>query len=239
MEEIQEKTLVIIPAFNEAGVIAAVVSEVKAVLPEADVLVVDDGSQDDTARAAGKASAEVVRLPLNLGIGGAVQTGYLYARERGYGIVARVDGDGQHDPSYLPSMIRRVKEEPCDLVIGSRFLGESGYRSTRWRRMGIFIFSRCLRYLLRLRISDPTSGFTVANGRVIQCLAANCPMDYPEVESLVLLKKKGFQIVEIPVSMRERQEGISSIGRVRALYYMVKVLLAILVQALKYEKLEG
>lgn len=239
MEEIQEKILVIIPAFNEKGVIASVVAEVKAALPEADVLVVDDGSRDDTARAARAASAEVIRLPLNLGIGGAVQTGYLYAQEQGYEVVARVDGDGQHDPAYLSRMIHRLKEGPYDLVVGSRFLDEPGYRSTRWRRMGIFVFSRFLRYLVGLKVTDPTSGFTAANRRVIRCLAANCPMDYPEVESLVLLKKKGCRIGEIPVGMRERTEGISSIGRVRALYYMIKVLLAIFVQALQYEKLEG
>lgn len=239
MEEIQETILVIIPAFNEGSVVASVVAEVKAALPQADILVVDDGSRDDTARAARMAAAEVVRLPLNLGIGGAVQTGYLYARERSYEIVARVDGDGQHDSTYLPKMIQRLKEGPCDLVVGSRFLDEPGYRSTRWRRLGIFVFSGFLRYLVGLKVTDPTSGFTAANRRVVWYLAANCPMDYPEVESLVLLKKKGCRIMEVPVSMRERLEGISSIGRLRALYYMVKVLLAIFVQALQYEKLEG
>lgn len=227
------KVLVIIPAFNEGSVIASVVAEVQSVLPEADVLVVDDGSEDHTTEAVKATSAELIRLPLNLGIGGAVQTGYLYARERGYEVVAQLDGDGQHDPYYLPEMIGRLKEGGFALVIGSRFLGGNGYRSTPWRRLGIRLFCRLLHLLLGLKVSDPTSGFIVANRRVVDLLAAACPLDYPEVEALVMLKRKGFRIAEFPVNMRQRGEGQSSIGKLKAVYYMVKVTLAICIQMLK------
>lgn len=219
------KILVMIPALNEENSITSVVGDVKAALPTASVLVVDDGSTDNTAENAEKAGALLLRLPFNLGIGGAVQSGYLFAMRNGYDIAVQIDGDGQHDPAFIPDMLTRLADS--DLVIGSRFISNVGFRSTAMRRIGIGILSGLLKALTGQRFTDPTSGFRVANRRVIEHCAASYSQDFPEVESLLHLRREGLSIVESPVVMRQRSYGRSSIHWAKSLWYMTKVSLSL------------
>jgi glycosyltransferase involved in cell wall biosynthesis len=223
------KRIAIVPAFNEAESIGRVIEEIRAFDPRFDVLVVDDGSGDGTALAAAAHGAQVVRLPFNLGIGGAVQTGFRYAAERGYTLAARVDGDGQHDPSELAGLLEPVLTGEVDICVGSRFAGSLGYRSSRSRRVGIRILAGTVSLLTGQRVTDTTSGFQVLNRRAIELFAADYPHDYPEVEAAVMVHKHRLRLSEVPVCMRERSAGRSSITAVRSVYYMVKVMLAILV----------
>jgi glycosyltransferase involved in cell wall biosynthesis len=221
------RALVIVPAWNEERGLAAVLDELRRVAPDWDVCVVDDGSSDDTSAVARREGATVLRLPLNLGIGGAVQTGYLWARDHGYDVAAQIDGDGQHDPKYLAGALRRI-EAGADIVVGSRHLGAVGFQSTVLRRTG----SRYLSWFLRLRcgarITDPTSGFRVCGRRAVELFGRHYPSDYPEPEAIALATRRGLRIEEIPVAMRSRQHGASSIGTVRTIYYLIKVSLALL-----------
>lgn len=219
------KILVMIPAFNEENSISGVVQDVLAAVPEAAVLVVDDGSTDDTARHAKSAGALLLQLPFNLGIGGAVQSGYLYAKRNGYDVAVQIDGDGQHDPVFIRDMLRQLGG--CDLVVGSRFLSNEGFRSTATRRVGIGILSGLLKVLTGKRFTDPTSGFRVANRQVIEHCAESYPQDFPEVESLLHLHREGLVIVESPVVMRQRAFGKSSISWTKSLWYMLKVSLSL------------
>jgi len=198
-----------------------------------DVAVIDDGSEDQTADMAGKADAVVISLPYNLGIGGAVQTGFQYAVQKGYQTAVQVDGDGQHIPEEIPLLIKTMADEKVDVVIGSRFLGKGNFSSSIPRRLGIRIFQIVNSLFLRQKITDNTSGFRAYNQRAIAFLAEYYPHDYPEPESVILLKKNGFTMTEIPVRMRQREHGQSSISTFRAVYYMVKVLLAIFVGMFK------
>jgi hypothetical protein len=223
------KKIAIVPAYDEERSVAQVVSEIRAVDPGIDVLVVDDGSHDGTAVAAEAAGARVVRLPFNLGIGGSVQTGFRYAAEHGYELAVRLDGDGQHDPTQLPKIIAPVLAGEADICVGSRFAGEEGYRSSASRRIGIRILARTVSLLTHQRVTDTTSGFQALNGKAIALFAADYPHDYPEVEATVLLHKHRLRLCEVPVQMRERAAGRSSITALRSIYYMAKVLLAILV----------
>jgi glycosyltransferase involved in cell wall biosynthesis len=225
--------IAIVPAYNEAGAIGGVVDEIRAFDPEFDVLVVDDGSHDGTAAVARAHGARVVTLPFNLGIGGAVQTGFRYAHEHRYDIAARVDGDGQHDPAELADLIEAVLDDRADICVGSRFTGAEGYRSSRARRVGILILARVLSLLTRQRVTDTTSGFQVLNRKAIALFAADYPHDYPEVEAALMLHKHRLRLVEAPVRMRERSAGESSITTLRSVYYMIKVMLAILVGAMR------
>jgi glycosyltransferase involved in cell wall biosynthesis len=227
------RKIAIVPAYNERAAIAGVVREIRAFDPELDVLVVDDGSHDDTAAVARTHGAHVVRLPFNLGIGGAVQTGFRYAHEHGYDIAARVDGDGQHDPAELAGLIEAVLADRADICVGSRFAGSEGYRSSRSRRVGIRILARLVSLLTRQRVTDTTSGFQVLNRKAIALFAADYPHDYPEVEAALMLHKHRLRLVEAPVHMRERSAGVSSITALRSIYYMIKVMLAILVGAMR------
>jgi hypothetical protein len=174
-----------------------------------------------------------VTLPFNLGIGGAVQTGFRYAHEHGYDLAARVDGDGQHDPAELAGLIEAVLEDRADICVGSRFAGSEGFRSSRSRRVGIRILARVVSLLTRQRVTDTTSGFQVLNRKAIALFAADYPHDYPEVEAAVMLHKHRLRLVEAPVRMRERSAGASSITTLRSIYYMIKVMLAILVGAMR------
>jgi glycosyltransferase involved in cell wall biosynthesis len=221
------RALVVVPAWNEERDLPAVLEELRRVVPGWDVCVVDDGSSDGTARAAEAAGAVVLRLPVNLGIGGAVQTGYLWARERGYEVVAQIDGDGQHDPSYLAVAIDRIRAG-ADLVIGSRYLGNGGFQSTALRRAGTRYLSWFLRLRCGARVSDPTSGFRVAGPRAIALFAANYPNDYPEPEAIAVATRRGLAVEEIPVVMRKRGHGTTSIGPARTVYYLLKVSVALL-----------
>ena len=227
--------LAVVPAYNESETIAAVVRALRAHAPLFDTLVIDDGSSDDTAALAARAGATVVRLPFNVGIGGAVQTGFVYAREHGYGFLAQVDGDGQHDSLELARLCETmqaetVDTETVDMVCGSRFLGdERHYRAPLGRRTGIHIFAFVLSRLIGMPVSDPTSGFRLYNRRAIELFAREYPHDYPEVEAVLILHHNRLRMREVPVRMHVRGGGTSSIGARRAAYYMVKVLLALLV----------
>jgi len=224
------RRVAIVPAYEEEGIIAAVVAEIRSFDPALDIVVVDDGSVDGTAAAAASAGAAVVRLPFNLGIGGAVQTGFKYALEHGYGIAVRLDGDGQHDPTELPKLLEPLARDDADVVVGSRFaLGERNYRPPLARRAGIRWFAKLVSLLTRQRLTDTTSGFQAVNARGIRLFAADYPHDYPEVEAAVMVVRHRLRIVEVPVRMRERELGSSSITALRSLYYAVKVTLALFV----------
>ncbi len=228
-----EKILVIIPAYNEEATVHRVAREVRDFVPEADVLVVNDGSTDRTSEEAKKSGVTVLDLPFNLGIGGAMQAGYRYAFEKGYDLAVQVDGDGQHDPREIQKLIDSMRLRGLDLAIGSRFVGNSEYRPSTMRRVGISILSRVISVLVGQKIGDPTSGFRAANRRAIELFAFNYPQDYPEPEVLVLLKRSGLKMGEVAVEMNHRTCGASSITRSRSLYYVAKVLLAIFVDCFK------
>lgn len=224
--------LVIIPALNEEACIAQVVRAVRKACP-ADVLVIDDASTDATAGYARSAGADVLSLPVNLGIGGAVQTGLLYADEHGYDIAVQIDGDGQHDPLYLDVLTQPLIRGVADMVIGSRFIERKGYQSTMARRGGIAVLRLLFRLLIRRRITDCTSGFRAYNRAAIAFLKDRYPADYPEPESILMLSRHGFRVQEIPVTMLARAGGRSSIGGWAAPFYVTKVALAIIMEAMR------
>jgi glycosyltransferase involved in cell wall biosynthesis len=230
------KHLAIVPAYNEAGAIASTVAEIREHAPSFDVVVIDDGSTDDTAAHARAAGATVIRHPFNLGIGGGMQTGYQYADENDYDVAVQVDGDGQHDPRLILELLETLRTtHQVNMVTGSRFLeaAEDGFRSSVCRRLGIRIFGRVLSMLVGQRVTDPTSGFRMVDRRGIELFARDYPHDYPEVEAVLLLHFHQLRSMEVPVRMRARQTGVSSINASRSVYYMVKVLLAIFVGLLR------
>ncbi len=222
--------LVVVPAYNESATIADVIAALREHAPRFDTLVIDDGSTDDTYERATRAGARAVRLPFNLGIGGAVQTGFVYAREHGYDFLAQVDADGQHDAAELEQLISAMADENVDMVCGSRFLTDDHrYPAPISRRTGIHIFAFVLSRLVGMRISDPTSGFRLYNRRAIELFARDYPHDYPEVEAILLMHAHRLRSCEIPVRMRPRLTGESAISSTQSVYYMVKVLLAVFV----------
>jgi glycosyltransferase involved in cell wall biosynthesis len=223
------KRIAIVPALNEEEAIGRVIDEIRAFDPGLEVVVVDDGSVDHTAALAGQRGAHVIRLPFNLGIGGSVQTGFRYAFEQGFRLAVRLDGDGQHDASQLGTLLEPVLADEADIVVGSRFAGPSVYRSSRPRRLGITILAKTVSLLVGRRVTDPTSGFQALNRHAIALFAADYPHDIPEVEAVLMTHKHRLRMIEVPVEMRERAGGQSSIGSVFAIYYMVKVLLALFV----------
>ncbi len=222
------RRLVIVPALDEERAIGGVLAELRTRAPEWDVCVVDDASSDATGAVAAAAGATVLRCAVNLGIGGAVQAGYLWARDHGYDLAAQIDGDGQHDPAELARAAELVESGRADLVVGSRFLRGGGFRSTALRRAGIRYLVHFLRLRCGARVTDPTSGFRVAGRRAIGLFAARYPSDYPEPESIALAVRSGLAVREVPVAMRERAAGKSSITAGRTLYYLLKVTLALL-----------
>jgi hypothetical protein len=223
------KRIAIVPAFNEEESVTAVIEEIRSFDADFEVVVVDDGSTDGTAAAATALGAQVVRLPFNLGIGGAVQTGFRYAFEHGFQLAVRVDGDGQHDPAQLGALLGPILADEADIVVGSRFASDGGYRSSRSRRLGISILAKTLSMIVHRRVTDPTSGFQALNRRAIALFAADYPHDYPEVEAALMVHKHELRMTEVPVQMRERAAGQSSIGALASVYYMVKVMLALFV----------
>lgn len=228
------KTLIIVPAYNEESTIKEVVSQLNGVNSNWDILVINDGSQDRTSEiVASLKEAELIDLPINLGIGGGVQTGFLYAKRRGYDRVIQFDGDGQHIAAEIPQLLAPLEEGLADVVIGSRFLEHKGFQSTFLRRIGIKIFERVNSLLIHQKITDNTSGFRAYNRRALSFLSQYYPTDYPEPEAVILLAKNGFDLVEVPTLMNERQGGVSSISGFGALYYMVKVLLAIFMTSIR------
>jgi glycosyltransferase involved in cell wall biosynthesis len=207
-----------------------VIEEIRAFDPGFDIVVVDDGSVDRTAAVAAATGARVLRLPFNLGIGGAVQTGFRFAFENGYDLAVRVDGDGQHDPAQLGRILEPLLRGEADIVVGSRFAADGdGYRSSRTRRIGIRILASVVSGIVRQRVTDTTSGFQAVNRHGIALFARDYPHDYPEVEATIMVFRHRLRLREVPVSMRERAGGRSSITTLRSIYYMVKVLLAIFV----------
>jgi hypothetical protein len=224
------RRIAIVPAFNEEGAVGRVIDGIRAYDQGLEIVVVDDGSSDRTADVARARGAHVLRLPFNLGIGGAVQTGFRYAFENGFDLAVRLDGDGQHDPQQLDAVVAPVLCGDVDIAVGSRYLSESeGYQSSAPRRIGIRILANTVSLLTRQRITDPTSGFQALNRKAITLFAADYPHDYPEVEALVLVVRHRLRLCEVPVAMRPRTTGQSSIRAASSVYYMVKVLLALFV----------
>jgi glycosyltransferase involved in cell wall biosynthesis len=232
---LSDKLLVLIPAFNEEGALAEVVHEVQAVMPGIPVLVVDDCSADATRQIASDAGARVLPMPYHLGLGGCVQAGYRLAYELGYDYVVRVDGDGQHDPKYIPKILEALQREGCEMVIGSRFMNGQGQHSGFLRAAGIVFFRFMLRPILGKTVHDPTSGFVGVNRTALALFSKSFPLEYPEIEALVVLQRKRFRFVEVPVVMRARRAGRTSITALRSLYYPVHVLLGVFVNVLKFE----
>ncbi len=223
----------VVPAYNEAGSIGAVVSEIRAADSGLEVIVVDDGSTDATAQLALRAGATVLTLPYNLGIGAAVQTGLQYACENGFELAVQIDGDGQHDPRELAQLCSPVLAGQADIAVGTRFGGARRYRPSVARRIGIALFAGLVSVIVRQRVTDTTSGFRAMNRRGICLFASDYPHDYPEVEATVLVFRHRLRMVEVPVAMRTRVAGRSSITAFRSLYYMGKVSLALFVGLLR------
>lgn len=229
-----EHLMVLIPAYNEEGAIGHVVDGVHQVLPHANIVVIDDCSTDNTAEVARTAGAIVVSLPCNLGIGGAVQTGFKFAREHNFDIVVRLDGDGQHDPDEAPLLLAALSAGRSDAVFGSRFLGKDNEMEIPIsRRLGIKTFAFLVTLLTRQKATDTTSGFMCLNRYAIDVLADQLPQDYPEVEGRIILHKAGLTTLELPVVMRSRFAGMSSINSWRSIYYAMKVSIAALICAIK------
>lgn len=224
------KKIVIIPAYNESVNIVNTVKEIKEKASDFDYVVINDCSSDKTLDILESNHLNYINLPVNLGIGGAVQTGYKYALEHEYDMAVQVDGDGQHDPAYLHSLEETLIKENADMVIGSRFIKNEGFQSTFARRMGIVYFTKMIKSLTGTTITDPTSGFRLVNKEVIALFANDYPRDYPEPESIVALLKRKKKVIEVPVQMKERQGGVSSIRLWNSVYYMIKVSIAIFVE---------
>jgi len=229
------KLLILIPAYNEEGAVASVVKEVRAVIPDVPVLVVDDCSNDATIQVARGAGAKVLPLPHHLGLGGCVQAGYRLAFELGYEYVIRVDGDGQHDPRDIPAILETLEREGCEMVIGSRFVNGTGEHSGFLRSIGIVFFRAMLRPILGKPVHDPTSGFVGVNRTALALFSRSFPLEYPEIEALVVLQRGRFRFMEVPCHMRPRRAGRTTITALKSLYYPVHVLLGVFVNVLKFE----
>lgn len=230
------KVLVIVPAYNEAEGIGHVIRRLREDAPYADVLVINDGSSDATSRIARAAGANVIDLTCNLGIGGAVQTGYRYAAEHHYDYAVQIDGDGQHNPCDLRRLLSAQFDTGADMVIGSRFITKEGFQSTFARKMGIGLLSALVTRLTGQNVTDPTSGYRLCGRRAISLFAREYPTDYPEVEALMLLYNRELSFTEIPVVMNERQGGVSSISAMKSVYYMSKVILSVLLMKTKKKR---
>jgi glycosyltransferase involved in cell wall biosynthesis len=232
-----DRLLVIVPAYNEEGAIAGVVKEINLAVPNVPVLVIDDCSGDSTRNIAYGAGAHVLPLPHHLGLGGCVQAGYKLAFELGFDYVIRVDGDGQHDPSGIPVILERLKASGCQMVIGSRYVnGNGGGYTSAARGLGIQLFRAILRPILGKDVSDPTSGFVGVNREALALFSRSFPLEYPEIEALVVLQRKRFRFEEVPCQFRPRRTGRSSITAIKSLRYMVHVLLGVFVNILRIRR---
>lgn len=229
MNDNKDGILVIVPACNEERNIKRVIDDLHSQAPETDYIIINDGSIDNTRGVCRRNNLHYLDLPVNLGIGGGMQAGYRYARENGYHIAIQLDGDGQHDPCYIREMVTLLREGQADVVIGSRFLEGQGFQSSRARRLGIGFLSRLIRLCCGVKVRDVTSGYRAVNRRFIEIYADEYAQDYPEPEAIICAALHGARITEIPVVMRHRSEGQSSISTWRPIYYMIKVSLAILV----------
>lgn len=228
------KCLLIIPAYNEAENIEKVVDNIVRNYPEYDYIIVNDGSKDNTEKICLKNGYRVLNLPINLGIGGAVQTGYCYARDNDYDVAVQIDGDGQHDVGYLAEMIKLIESGQADVVIGSRFVEKEGFQSSQIRRIGIKFLSGLAKILTGVRVKDITSGYRAVNRMFINIFAEDYPSDYPEPEAMVIAAVYGGKIREYPVVMRKRENGESSITLKKSVYYMIKVTLAMMIRRLSF-----
>ncbi len=227
--------MVIVPAYNEAGAVGEVVREVRETMAGVRVLVIDDCSEDATVSVARAAGAEVLPLPHHLGLGGCVQAGYKLAFELGYDYVIRVDGDGQHAPQDIPRILDALKTSGCEMVIGSRYAGGATAPTSWARGLGIRFFRLVLRPILGRPVHDPTSGFVGVNRAALELFTRSFPLEYPEIEALVVLQRKAFRFLEVPCQTRPRLAGRSTITALKSLYYIVHVLLGVFVNILKYE----
>lgn len=227
------KKLVIIPAFNEEGNLKKTIRDIKENAPDFDYVVINDCSTDDTLEICRQNKFSYLNLPVNLGIGGAVQTGYRYAYYHGYDIAVQFDGDGQHSASYLKVMCDTMQKTGCDMVIGSRFIEKEGFQSSSLRRIGIKYFTGLIKLLTGKKITDPTSGMRMINRKLLKKFTEDYPKDYPEPESVVTVLTENYKVSEIPVIMKEREEGVSSISLRKSIYYMIKVSLAVLIARMK------
>jgi glycosyltransferase involved in cell wall biosynthesis len=230
-----DSLLVIVPAWNEEGAIARVVADIHSAVPGVPVLVIDDCSSDGTLVHARQAGADVLPLPHHLGLGGCVQAGYKLAHELGFQYVIRVDGDGQHNASDIPRVFERLKESGCEMVIGSRYVDGNGMQETGVRGVGIRFFRAVLRPILGKPVYDPTSGFVGVNRAALEVFTKSFPLDYPEIETLVVLQRRRFHFEELPCKMLPRRTGRSSITAARSLYYIFHVLMGVFVNVLRYE----
>ena len=229
-----KRVLLVIPAYNEAENIEKIIDEIVENYPQYDYVIINDGSTDDTEKVCEKRGYHIINLPINLGIGGAVQTGYKYALKYGYDIAVQIDGDGQHDVACVKDVIRPLLRDEADVVIGSRFLKGEGFQSSVLRRTGIRFLSLLIRLCTGKKIKDVTSGFRAVNRAYISVYTRDYPYDYPEPEAIITAVMYGGRIQEIPVVMRERKNGTSSISFRKSVYYMIKVTLAILVKRISY-----
>ena len=226
------KCLIIIPAYNEAANIEKVINNIVQNYPQYDYVIINDGSTDKTEKVCINAGYQVLNLPINMGIGGAVQTGYRYAKKNNYDAAVQIDGDGQHDVAFLEDMLKLLESGEADVVIGSRFVQKEGFQSSQIRRVGIRFLSILAGILTGVQIRDITSGYRVVNRRFIEIYANDYPADYPEPEAMIIAAVHDGRIKEYPVIMRERENGTSSITFKKSVYYMIKVTLAMLVRRL-------
>jgi glycosyltransferase involved in cell wall biosynthesis len=227
--------MILIPAFNEEGAIATVIGELRQRHPELPILVVDDCSADGTRTVALEAGADVITVPYHLGLGGCVQAGYRLAFDLGFQYVIRLDGDGQHDPAYVALIRDTLRTSGAQMVIGSRYINGEGEHTSVARGIGIVFFRWFLALILRKEVHDPTSGFVGVNRQALEVFARSFPLEYPEIEALVVLQRLTFRFEEVPVKMRARMAGVSTITAVRSFYYVLHVLLGVLVNILKYQ----
>lgn len=227
------KKLIIIPAYNESENIEKTVASIQKNAPEFDYVIINDCSIDNTKEICEKNGFNIINLPINLGIGGAVQTGYKYGFEEGYDIAVQVDGDGQHDPRFLETMADYLEARNLDMVIGSRFINKEGFQSSGARRLGIKYFTVLIQLLTRTKITDPTSGLRMVDREVMGMFAYDYPKDYPEPESVVAVLRRKKRVKELPVVMKAREGGVSSISPKKSIYYMIKVTLAILIERIR------
>lgn len=230
-----DSLLLLIPAYNEEGAVASVIEEIQRYHSDLPILVLDDCSADGTRSEAIRAGAEVITVPHHLGLGGCVQAGYRLAYDLGFDYVIRLDGDGQHDPRYISLLYETLKTSGVQMVIGSRYVDGSGEYTSAIRGLGVVFFRWFLSLILSKRVHDPTSGFVGVNRQALEVFARSFPLEYPEIEALVVLKRLLFQFEEVPVKMRKRMAGRSTITPIRSLYYVLHVLLGVLVNILKYQ----
>ena len=230
------KLLIIVPAYNEQANIAGTIQDIRRNMPDADYIVINDCSSDDTKKILRTDGAAYLDLPVNLGIGGGVQTGYRYALEHGYDIAVQFDGDGQHDAAYIKDLTIPIENGQADVVIGSRFIKNEGFQSSVLRRLGINFLSGLIYILCGVRVKDVTSGMRAVNRKMIEEFAQNYAQDYPEPEAILASGLMKARILEVPVQMRERQGGTSSINALRSVYYMIKVSTALIVNRITSKK---